>query len=343
MYPIERASSRYRLYQYLGGLQQQGIDARVVEAPAVGWRSRPAYVVRLLREAAATDVIFVQKRTLWKVIHMLRAINRHIVYDFDDALYVRPEEAGIGAPLTSSSRVRAGLRTILRVSKHVIAGNEYLAAYARRFNSHVTVIPTVLDMQRYQACKRQSGDPVVLGWVGHPGNLVYLKLLIPVFDELDRRYGERVVLKVISSRPFETEVGLEVINQPWRLEKEVEDLWDSDIGLMPLSDSAWTRGKCGFKALQFMALEIPTVASPVGVNADIIADGSNGFLATSTQEWVDKLARLIESPHLRDTLGRAGRKTVEDRYSLDKAMPRLAAILKAVGEGKGPDGYESQH
>jgi glycosyltransferase involved in cell wall biosynthesis len=143
----------------------------------------------------------------------------------------------------------------------------------------------------------------------------HLELALPFLRSLKARYGERITFKVIGDGRFADE-GLGIRGQPWRAAEEVSDLTSLDIGIMPLPDDEWARGKCGLKGLQYMALEIPTVMSPVGVNCEIVHDGQNGFLAAEAGEWTEKLSRLIESSELRERIGRAGRETVKERYSV---------------------------
>jgi len=191
----------------------------------------------------------------------------------------------------------------------------------------VTVIPTVIDTLRYQP-RPMLPDPaqVTIGWVGRWSSSFYLDPLIPVFRELCARYPQ-IQIKLIGAGEKQWP-GVRVVCQPWRLEREVEDLQSFDIGIMPLDDDEYSRYKCGFKMLQYMGIGIPAVVSPVGVNRDVIHDGVNGFLASTSEAWLNKLSLLIEKPELRARLGGAGRQTVEAHYSLAGALPVMQRVLQ---------------
>jgi glycosyltransferase involved in cell wall biosynthesis len=242
-------------------------------------------------------------------------------------------------------RKRVRLTAMLRMADGVVAGNEYLAAYARRWNPRVTVLPTPIDAEYYsgpwavgrgqsdESSRSTAHGPLRLGWVGHPDNLGYLRRLEPVFGALAKRFPG-LALRVVCSEPYESR-AIPVENVPWTLAEEVANLRALDIGIMPLEDDPWARGKCAYKALQYMAVGVPVVCSPVGMNVDIITEGENGLLAADLDAWERQLALLIESPELRQRLGAAGRRTVEEQYSLTVMAERLTALLAAPGNSKG--------
>jgi glycosyltransferase involved in cell wall biosynthesis len=224
--------------------------------------------------------------------------------------------------------------TIIRRSRQVTAGNEYLAAYARQFNPAVTTIPTSVDTDRYApAANRTTPEVPIVGWIGSPTTAAYLKHLLPVLRRV--RTQHPFTLRVSGAgEPLAIE-GIEVDNAPWSLDAEVGLFNGCDVGVYPLSDDEWSKGKCGFKAIEFMSCGVPVVASAVGVNREIVQDGVNGFLASTEQEWIEKIGRLLVDPQLRRTLGAAGRRTIEERYSVRQAAPRLAATLRgAAGDGE---------
>lgn len=251
-----------------------------------------------------------------------------MVYDFDDAVFL---------PNTSeANRVISFLKyphkvdTIVEKSATVIAGNDYLAGYARRHNASVTVIPTCVDtdlfVPRHPGSANGNDRRLVFGWIGSPTTASYLEALGPILTRVNR------------ARPFELRVAgagrdlrfdaVNVSNVIWSLEEEVALFNTCDVGVYPLTEDEWTLGKCGFKAIQFMACGVPVVASAVGVNKEIITDGVNGFLASSDDEWVEKLTRLAADPELRRRMGEAGRQTIEERYSLGVNAPRMAEALR---------------
>jgi glycosyltransferase involved in cell wall biosynthesis len=338
-YDERGASSRCRVYQYLTHLAARGIKGEVLPR----YPSAP----ELWRRAGGADAVFIQKRvpSLTRLL-LLRRRARRLLFDFDDAIWLRGASGGKLRPAPLRKRVR--LAATLRLADRVIAGNDYLAAYARRWSSRVTVLPTPVDLDYYDSGQRSvvSGQSdgripstppasrvpdhplstaVTLGWVGHPSTLYYLRRMEPMLGALSQRYPE-LRLRVVCSEPFESG-AIPVENVTWSLEEEVANLRSFDIGLMPLEDDSWARGKCGYKALQYMAVGVPVVCSPVGMNVEIIREGENGLLAGDADDWQRQISRLVDSPELSDRLGAAGRRSVEQEYSLAALAPRLAELL----------------
>lgn len=250
-----------------------------------------------------------------------------LIFDFDDAIFVPYRSPSNG--YLSYLKFPAKTRTICRLATHVMAGNPYLADYARAVNSRVTIVPTTIDTEKYVAQDeaRAIADPPVIGWSGSYSTVQHLDTLRHALQRLAQE--ERFRLRVIGTPRYELE-GVAVEAMPWRAATETKDLSVMDIGIMPLPDDRWSKGKCGLKALQYMALGIPTICSPVGVNIDIIHDGENGFIAGTEDEWIAKLKQLLRSAELRRRLGRAGRATVEAQYSALVQAPRVYQILESV-------------
>jgi glycosyltransferase involved in cell wall biosynthesis len=275
-------------------------------------------LVYILREAALLGPPVFER-----LVHQRRV---PIVFDFDDAVFVSYKSPSNG--YLSYLKFASKTKTICRIASHVMVGNPYLADYARQVNDRVTVIPTTIDTEKYQMPPRsESSGPVVIGWTGSHSTVQHLDTLRGALKKLAARESFR--LRVIGTPTYEC-APVDVEAMSWRANTELEGLSAIDIGVMPLPDDRWSKGKCGLKALQFMALGIPTVCSPVGVNSDIIQDDENGFLAGTEDEWVDKLSRLIRSHELRQRLGQAGRATVEQKYSAITQMPRVYEIFKSV-------------
>lgn len=248
-----------------------------------------------------------------------------LIYDMDDAFWTHPPQFHqIGSRFRDPNRIAK----MIGMSDHVLAGNEFLANYATNYNSAVTIFPTVLDTDRYLPRIEAEDEKVTIGWVGRWSSEAYLHKLIPVFQILNQRYAN-IEFNFVGGMPDSFPPGLPVKLIPWRLESEIEDLCTFDIGIMPLPDDEYSRGKCGFKLLQYMALGIPAVASPVGVNNHIVREGINGLLAKNEGEWVEKLSQLIESKSNRYEIGNHGRVTVEENYSLAKAFPILLNLLNS--------------
>ena len=248
------------------------------------------------------------------------------VFDFDDAIFVSYRSPSNG--YLSYLKFASKTKTICRLASHVMVGNPYLADYARQVNDNVTVIPTTIDTEKYRVPppKNDSG-PITIGWTGSYSTVQHLDTLRGALKKLAET--EKFRLRVIGTPAYELS-PIDVEAMQWRAATELEDLCAIDIGVMPLPDDNWSKGKCGLKALQFMALGIPTICSPVGVNTDIIQDNENGFLAGTEAEWVEKLTALLRSAELRRRLGDAGRATVEQKYSAAIQAPRVYEIFKSV-------------
>ena len=191
------------------------------------------------------------------------------------------------------------------------------------------------DLHRYESLstkkKISNHEEIILGWIGTKGNLKYLKKLEPVFETIRQRFP-RVKLKIVSN-DFYDSPHLPVVKKLWKLEDENEDLISFDIGLMPLNDDLWSRGKCGLKIIQYLSVGVPVVCTPVGINPDIVKDGENGFWATNHQEWVDRLSNLIQNRDLRYQMGLKGIETVEQEYSLAVTSEKFLHVLQNLGGG----------
>ena len=275
-------------------------------------------LVYILREAALLGPPIFEK-----LIHQ-RGVP--IVFDFDDAVFVSYRSPSNG--YLSYLKFASKTKTICRLASHVMVGNPYLAEYARQVNDRVTVIPTTIDTEKYRVPPRaEKAGPPVIGWTGSYSTVQHLDTLRGALKKLAERESFR--LRVIGTPSYEC-APIEVEARQWRADSELEDLSAIDIGMMPLPDDKWSKGKCGLKALQFMALGIPTICSPVGVNTDIIQDDVNGFIAGTEDEWVEKLSRLLRSAELRQRLGQAGRATVEQKYSAITQTPRVYEIFNSV-------------
>ena len=348
--PEEGAGCRFRVAQYLPYLRDAGFDVtissfytpeffRVVYRPG-----RHAYkavtflklALKRLRELFAIrhyDLVLLYREAIPLgpplVEEFIAARGIPIVYDFDDAIFLpNVSEANKAfAFLKNPSRVAR----VLRLSEHVIAGNDYLADYARRHNSRVTVIPTSVDTDRFvpraSDVRTDERKPIV-GWIGSPTTYPYLQSLSEVLREVATR--QPFTLKVSGAGQPVRMAGVKLTEVPWSLANEVSLFNTCDVGIYPLTDDEWSKGKCGFKAIQCMACGVPVVAAAVGVNREIIVDGVNSFLASTPAEWVEKLTRLLADQALRSQMAVAGRRTIEERYSLRVTAPQVAAVLSAA-------------
>ena len=254
-------------------------------------------LIYLFREAALLGPPWFERKA---------ARSKPVVFDFDDAIFHTYKSPSNG--YLSYLKFPGKTAEICRLSTHVMAGNEYLAEYARRYNSKVTIVPTTIDTVKYKVVQKQSRDTVTIGWSGSFSTIQHLDTVRDILTELAKT--EEFRLRVIGAPVYKIP-GVDLEAMQWRSASEIEDLAAIDIGIMPLPDDDWSKGKCGLKALQYMALGIPTICSPVGVNSTIIDDGVNGYLADTPEEWLAKLKILIHSPKLRQNIGLAGRATVE--------------------------------
>ena len=353
--PEQGAGCRFRIAQFIPYLEANGFEVtlsslftpdffRFVYKP--GHRLRKAVTFaglsmrRLgsLKSVSRFDLIFIYREMFPigpALVERLLAMRGGppIVFDFDDAIFL-PSVSDANrfiAALKQPSKIRS----IIRCADHVVAGNEFLADYARRFNPAVTMIPTCVDTNVFVPSARRPGngsspsDPVI-GWIGSPTTGGYIRSLSTVLQRVRERH--RFVLRVSGAGDRFDIPGVEIANEPWTLDREVHLFNTCDIGVYPLADDEWSKGKCGFKAIEFMACGVPVIAAAVGVNREIIKDGVNGFLASSEGEWVEKLGRLLVDSALRQRFAEAGRRTIEARYSLHVNAPKLAATLRAVAD-----------
>jgi glycosyltransferase involved in cell wall biosynthesis len=345
-YPTRCApGQRYRIEQWAPLLADQGVQLTFFpflrpQAMQVLYRSGrtlvkiyetlAAYgrrVGTLQRECARFDAAFVYREaallgTAW--LERIVARRMPLVFDFDDAIYL-PTSAEANRPF-GRLKSRTKTRDICRLARHVTVGNEELARFARRHAADVTVIPSTIDTDEYQLSPRAPNQKPIVGWTGSATTQPYLQALAPALRELRRRIDFELL--VIGG---DTVVeGVPSTCRPWSADSEAADLRSIDVGVMPLVDDDWARGKCGMKALQYMGLGIPPVVSPVGVNATIVRDGENGFHARTDTEWVQRLELLLRDANLRARIGVAARRTVEERYAARVQAPRMAEVLRSV-------------
>jgi len=272
-----------------------------------------ADVIFLYREAALLGPAWIER---------LLAFRKPLVFDFDDAIFLNDTSRANAWSRRFKSHTKTA--TICRLANHVTVGNEFLARFARVRARDVTVVPSTIDTDAYEVRSPRRNPVPIVGWTGSATTAPYLNLLSAALRRL--REKSRFELRVIGAKVEINDVTAQC--HPWRAESEAADLGVFDVGLMPLPDDDWSRGKCGMKALQYMALGIPPVVSPIGVNASIVQDGVNGFHARTEDEWVDRIALLLKDESLRARMGREARRTVEESYSHRVHAPRVAHVLR---------------
>ncbi|MBO0735215.1 MAG: glycosyltransferase family 4 protein [Alphaproteobacteria bacterium] len=342
------ASSRQRCFLYLAAFRAAGI--RTDLHPLLddnylrdfyGGRATSAkyilrsYAVRLaaLLRTRRYDLVWIEKEVLpwlpaWIELLFLKAAGTKFVVDYDDAIfhaYDRHRNRFVRKLLGSK------IDRIMAAADAVTVGNSYLGLRAKSAGArHVGALPTVVDLRRYSLCRPGpvSGErPFTLGWIGTPVTSPYLELLRPALAELGSRLPFRFVLV---GAPAGALNGIPVERVAWSAQTEAAELARCDVGVMPLPDLPWERGKCGYKLIQYMASSLPVVASPVGVNREIVIPGETGFLAAADAEWVSSLLRLAQEPELRQRMGTAGRRRVKEHYSLEVGAPKLIELLYNV-------------
>ncbi|MBA4416993.1 MAG: hypothetical protein C0392_03635 [Syntrophus sp. (in: bacteria)] len=314
------AASRYRVLQYLPFFKDSGIETEVFEFPqgVKGW----AALFPVLKRA---DVIFVQRKRLpLYMLLLLRRMGKKIVYDFDDAVMFKNSLS----EMPYSTRRQMSFKRQLRYTDLVIAGNEFLRSEAKKHHSRVRVLPTPVDRERYKEKSYIRKDKVNIGWIGDHGSIHYMESYKDVWEELGRRH-RNVTLTIICDTFIETR-DIETRKVPWTYEKEIADLMDLDIGVMPLFDDLWSQGKCGFKIIQYLGVGVPVVCTPVGINRDVVEDGVNGLWAYTKDQWLEKLSILIEDHALRERMGRAGRTKIMDQYTTQACAPKLLEWIQSL-------------
>jgi glycosyltransferase involved in cell wall biosynthesis len=334
-YTPQRASSRVRVYEYLAHLEQAGWQCRVLPFPEkLTFLSTVQYVLGVVRLSIWADVVVMQKLVLQPAfVRLVKRFAKHIIFDFDDAIYTPPDPQAHDEQTRSFYRVRKErLNYTLQSVRRVIVGSHYLAAYARQHQPCVDIIPSSIDIEQYTVKReRTEAFPITIGWIGSPENLADLKPIQQAMHKISERYHGTVVFKVVSSEP-PTFDGTPIEFEQWSLEGEQKFLHSFDIGIMPLRDTERSRGRCAFKALQYMAIGLPVVASPVGTACEVVEHGITGFLADTPEAWEASLVQLIEDPHLRLRLGSAGRAKVQAQYSIQSNALLLEQSLRNTVE-----------
>ncbi len=351
LYPEETVpGQRYRIEQWRPYLQEENItvdflpfaDAKLTSllyqpgrVAAKSARIAGAIVRRIAHVAKSRryDAVFIHRAAAIAgpalIERLVTLLGKPVIYDFDDAIFLLH---------TSETNRRFGwlkfpakTAAICRMSAHVVVGNSFLADYAKKHNSHVTVIPSSIDTELYKPARmNDSSSRVVIGWTGSSTSQTHLEMFAPVLGEIIQR--RNVCLRVISDREPELS-GIPYEWLRWSAATETDDLSDLDIGIMPMPDDEWSRGKCSMKALQYMAMGIPAVCSAVGTNCEVIEHEANGLLASTHEEWIACLERLIDDADLRKRLGEAARKTVEERFSM-RASAKLFARVAREAAGR---------
>lgn len=287
---------------------------------------RSVEMVRDLVAASRADVVVVYRKTFPGVsARLLRRVASRVIFEFDDAVYLPSPDEPQDEP--NRLRYRRNFRSTVAVADLVIAGNRHLAGEVE--HRCTEVLPTAVDLSVFRPKPGPtSGKDCVIGWIGTTGNLPQWMGLLPAFERI-LAVEPKVRLKVVSNGDPPV-CGLPLDFERFTIEREAACLEDFDIGLMPLEDTPWNRGKCSYKALQCMAMGLPVVLSPVGMNREVVKDGVSGFFARSEDEWIAALLRLTGDEALRSRIGGAARTVVEERYSLDRVGSTMADLVDGL-------------
>lgn len=342
---------RFRIEQYINFLEEHNYEFIVsniislqddkvlyekgnyTKKAAIEWKARKIRNndLNILNDI---DLVFIYREALLtKSIKYEKAFaesKAKVIFDFDDAIWL--PNVSSGNKRLQRLKKPDKINDVLPLVDMVFAGNDYLAKHATQYNSNVKVIPTTIDTSYHLRKSERQKKRICIGWTGTDTTRKYLDLLIPVFRDLKLKYQDKIYFKIICDLPWQPK-EFEVVNEKWSKDKEISQLEEIDIGVMPLTDDLWSRGKCGFKALQYMAMESIPVVSPVGVNKEIVENGVNGFLAKDEEEWVSKLSLLIDDSQKRKKMAIEARKTIEEKYSVKANQELYLRYFNELTEG----------
>jgi len=343
-YSTEGASNRFRVEQYLPYLDKEGIEYDI--RPFVSSRF---YKILYSKKQRAKKIIYFIQSFFNRILDVIRLrrydlvfihreacpfgppifewliykFKKPIIYDFDDAIFL--QNYNLANRFYRFLKFPSKTKEIIKMASMVIVPNVFLKEYTGKFNEHVYIIPTPIDTDKFKIAAK-SPNKLVIGWVGSFTTASYLKVVFNAMQQLSKKYD--FVLKVFGAGEIISIPGVKIENHDWHLKEEVEYFQSIDIGIYPLIDTLWARGKAGFKAIQYMAVGVPVVASSVGMVKDFIEDGVNGYLVKTEEEWVEKISKLIEDSNLRRSIGLAGRKTVEEKYSLKLNAFKFLEVIR---------------
>lgn len=346
-YPFDTAAGqRFRYEQYFGLLREKGYRLHILpflDEATFSILYKKGHVFRKssgimagfikriihLVQVAFCEYVFIYREATplgYPVFEWITAkvLHKKIIYDFDDAIWL--ESTSGENRIVHRLKFPAKVGIICRWAYKVSAGNRYLQNYALQFNERSVINPTTIDTRGYHNRKKdQRTTPVVIGWTGTHSTLIYLDMIYPVLKKLEARH--EFVFEVIADKEVRFDLKNFVFRK-WTKGTEIDDLLAFHIGIMPLMNDPWSQGKCGFKALQYMALGIPAVVSPVGVNREIIAEGEDGFLCENEEAWFEKLSLLLADPSLRETMGQRGIEKVSRHYSVSSNSENFLSLFR---------------
>lgn len=348
--PNRSPSQRYRFEQYIPFLEQNNFQCHLsyllsekddkifyTEGNSFKklWILIKAIVHRIKDKLNYNNyaIVFVQREAIMigssYFEKSIKKSKAKYIFDFDDSIWLMDTSDGN----KKHEWLKNPEKTVrnIRYADMVFAGNAYLASYARRCNSHVKIIPTTIDTDFHKPLPKKE-DKLIIGWIGSHTTIKHFEYALEFLTSIKKKYPQ-IEIRVVGDEEYLNE-SLNIKGIAWSPATEVEMINSFSIGIMPLPDDEWAKGKCGLKGLSYMACEVPTIMSPVGVNTEIIQHGKNGFLASTTDEWVTCLSQLIENADLRESIGKAGRQTVLEKYSVLSQQQNYLNAFKEVLEQK---------
>jgi glycosyltransferase involved in cell wall biosynthesis len=319
-------SARYRIQQFIPLLQRLDVDMTEVRTRSTAYpperhssrlvwaTGRSCELLYRIASAPKVDSVIIQREMLSTLSTFERLTQRPRVFDVDDAIHLH--------------RNAKTARDIARACDRVIVGNSYLADVYQAWNSAVTVIPTCVDTENYKPTAHVD-RPVTIGWIGTSSNAKYLTDIQPALQRVLAEHRAARFLVISDKQPVLPDLPQHQIEyREWAAAREIADIQSMDIGIMPLQDSAWARGKCSFKMLQYMACGLPVVVSPVGMNAEVLARGNLGYAATTNSQWADALSQLVADADVRQHMGQQGRQVCSSDFSAHAWAPKLRDVLR---------------
>lgn len=334
--PRSRASARYRAFMYIPHLSSSGHDVSVLTPakkpsnPVSRLFSRYLEERNILYSAKSSEIIFIQKRLFREAfIAKLKAVCNKMIFDFDDIVHSTHDNHW---SKSTNTKMRKRFEFTCRSASLVIAGNSYLYNTASKFNTNIKILPTTVDTQKYPIKKHHNSKNITIGWIGQPNNFDALQEISSVFSKIHSTYPSTNLLIISKGIPDLPDITINSID--WSENTETNSLQNIDIGIMPMSNNEWSKGKCGLKAIQYMAAGIPVVCSKIGANIEIVRDNTDGFLVSNKNEWFLKLEKLITDAELREELGKSGRKRTQQHYDIHITSNHLTSWFHELNNCK---------
>lgn len=308
------SSTRYRALQFFPCFRTHGYRPSHVTASG-GLRA----VIDTLWQASRADVVVVLRKTFpLPLVWLLRRVSRRLIFDLDDAIFCNPDGS------SSATRMKR-FAAIAKASDHIFAGNQFLAGKSAMFNTAVSVIPTGLEVKKYAVVADKPEDHIDLVWIGSRSTRKYLIDALPALELAAQRVPQ-LRLKIIADFDL-PQAAIPTLAVAWNATSEATELASSHIGIAPMRDDDWSRGKCALKVLQYMAAGLPVVSSHAGVNAEVVDDGQTGYLATTPEQWAEAIARLAADQPLRSRMGALGQAKVQRGYDIPVVFDSISTIL----------------